>query len=177
MKPFIPKSAVCLGLLLMGFAAGNLVLAGVAGAADMSIIEKRRDVMKNVVLKNFAVVKNYVQKGQGSAADVAKAAQALSVVAPKLPALFPKGTGRPDVDAKKTRAMAKIWEDWPASSITGTGDSAAIAALASQSSAAQGCSNSSTPSGASAAAKRRAWSCVKAWLASIRMVARPRMAS
>ena len=37
-------------------------------------------------------------------------------------------------------------------------DSAAIAALASQSSAAQGCSNSSTPSGSSALTKRRAWS-------------------
>ncbi len=112
MKTFIRKSAVCLALLLMGFAAGNLVLAGVAGAAEMSIIEKRRDVMKNVVLKNFAIVKKFVKEGKGTAADVGKAAQALSAVAPKIPALFPKGTGRPDVDEKKTRAMAKIWEDW-----------------------------------------------------------------
>lgn len=112
MKLFIRKSAVGLALLFMGFAAGNLVLAGVAGAAEMSIIEKRRDVMKNVVLKNFKVVKAFVKEGKGTAADVSEAAKALSAVAPKIPALFPKGTGRPDVDPKKTRAMAKIWEDW-----------------------------------------------------------------
>ena len=116
MKTFIRESAVCLALLLMGFAAGNLVLTGgvtgQARAAEMPIIEKRIDTMKKVVLKNFKVVKEFVKDGKGSAADVAKAADALVAVAPKIPGLFPKGTGRPDVDAKTTRALPKIWEDW-----------------------------------------------------------------
>ena len=101
------------GVLAFGFfASGLLALAGQPSAADMSIIEKRKDTMKKVVLKNFKVVKEFVKDGKGSAADVAKAADALVAVAPKIPALFPKGTGRPDVDAKTTRALPKIWEDW-----------------------------------------------------------------
>lgn len=97
-----------LGVLVVAFFA----VTGTASAVDMSIIDKRKDVMKNVVLKNFKVIKGYVKKGQGSAADVARAASALAAVAPKIPALFPKGTGRPSVDAKKTRAKADIWQDW-----------------------------------------------------------------
>ena len=96
------------GFLAVGFVAAN----GAATAADMSVIDKRKDLMKNVVGKNFGVVKNFIEKGQGSAADVKKAADALVAAAPKIAPLFVKGTGRPDVDPKKTRAVAKIWEDW-----------------------------------------------------------------
>lgn len=116
MKPINGQfTRVCLmaGVLAFAFfASGLLALTGQASAADMSIVEKRKDTMKKVVLKNFKVVKDFVKEGKGSAQDVAKAADALVAVAPKLPALFPKGTGRPDVDAKKTRALPKIWEDW-----------------------------------------------------------------
>ena len=112
MKPFIGKSAVCLALLLMGFAASNLVLTGLAPAADMSVIDKRKDVMTKIVLKNFKVVMDFVKKGEGSARDVQKAADALAQVATKIPPLFPEGTGRPEVDAKKTRANPEIWLDW-----------------------------------------------------------------
>ncbi|MEE9316888.1 MAG: cytochrome c [Rhodospirillales bacterium] len=112
MKPFIRKSAVCLALMLMGFAAGNLVLTGLAPAADIPLIDKRQDVMKNVVLKNFVIVKDFVKKGKGSARDVQKAADALVQVASKIPPLFPEGTGRPEVAAKKTRANPEIWFDW-----------------------------------------------------------------
>ena len=106
---------VCLiaGVLAFGsFATGVLGLTGQTTAADISVIEKRKDTMEKVVLKNFVVVKDFVKKGKGSAADVGKAADALVAVAAKIPALFPKGTGRPDVDAKTTRALPKIWEDW-----------------------------------------------------------------
>ncbi len=99
--------------LAAGFlAVGFLAVGGAATAADMAAIDKRKDLMKNVVAKNLGVVKNFVEKGQGSAADVKKAADALADAAPKIPALFVKGTGRPDVDPKKTRAEAKIWQDW-----------------------------------------------------------------
>lgn len=98
-------------VMLAALAAGLLAAAPAIGA-DMSVIDKRTATMKDVVLKNFQVVKNFAQKGQGTAADVGKAADALVAIAPKIPPLFPKGTGRPDVDAKKTRAKAEIWTDW-----------------------------------------------------------------
>ncbi len=98
--------------VIAGLALGFVAAAAPATAVDMSVIDKRKDVMKNVVLKNFAVVKDFLKKGKGSAADVKKAAMALAAVAPKIPPLFPKGTGRPEVDAKKTRANPEIWLDW-----------------------------------------------------------------
>jgi len=96
-------------LTLLGFLAAH---GPVSAAVDMSVIDKRKDVMKKVVLKNFKVIKSFVKDGNGTAADVAKAAMALSAVAPKIAPLFPKGTGRHEVDAKKTRANPEIWTDW-----------------------------------------------------------------
>ncbi|MFQ5764030.1 MAG: c-type cytochrome [Rhodospirillales bacterium] len=93
-------------------AFGLLATAATAAAADMSVLDKRKDLMKNVVLKNFKVVKDFAKEGKGSAADVKKAADALAAAAAKIPPLFTKGTGRPDVDPRKTRAVARIWEDW-----------------------------------------------------------------
>jgi len=101
-------AGVAAGFLAVGFVAAG----GVATAADMAAIDKRKDLMKNVVSKNLGVVKNFIEKGQGSAADVKNAADALVAAAPKIAPLFVKGTGRPDVDPKKTRAEAKIWQDW-----------------------------------------------------------------
>ena len=104
---FSIRKGVTAGLVL-----GLLAAATPVSAVDMSAIDKRKDVMKNVVLKNFKVVKSFVKEGKGSASDVQKAAEALAAVAPKIPPLFPKGTGRPGVDAKKTRANPEIWMDW-----------------------------------------------------------------
>ena len=61
-------------LTFLGFMAANAPVS----AVDMSVIDKRKDVMKNVVLKNFKVIKGFVKEGKGTAADVAKAAMALS---------------------------------------------------------------------------------------------------
>ena len=97
---------------LAALMAAFFAVTGTASAVEMAIIDKRIDVMKNVVLKNFKVLKGYLEKKQGTASDVARAAGALAAVAPKIPALFPQGTGRPTVDAKKTRAKADIWQDW-----------------------------------------------------------------
>lgn len=104
----ILAAAVAAGFL----AVGMLATGGVATAADMSVIDKRRDLMKKVVLKNFKTVKDFVETGKGSVADVKGAADALAAAASKIPPLFVQGTGRPDVDPKKTRAEARIWEDW-----------------------------------------------------------------
>lgn len=104
----ILAAGLAAGLLAVGY----LAAAGPATAADMSAIDKRRDLMKNVVLKNFKVVKEFVEVGKHSPADVKKAAEAIADASHKIVPLFPKGTGRPDVDPKKTRAESKIWEDW-----------------------------------------------------------------
>ncbi len=99
--------------LAAGFiAVGALAAYGTATAADMSAVDKRKDLMKKVVAKNLGVVKNFIEKDHGTAADVKKAADALVAAAPQIAPLFVKGTGRPDVDPKKTRAEAKIWQDW-----------------------------------------------------------------
>ena len=102
--------AAGLAAAFLGFAV--LAAAGAVTAADMSAVDKRKDLMKNVVLKNFKVAKDFVETMKGSPADVKKAADELAAASTKIPGLFPKGTGRPDVDAKKTRAEAKIWQDW-----------------------------------------------------------------
>lgn len=128
---------------LIALVAGFVPVAGPVSAADMAVIEKRIDFMKTVVLKNLKVIKGYVKEGKGSSADVAKAATALAAAAPKIPALFPEGTGRPEVAAKMTRAKPEIWLDWDKfkagamaleteakklSKIAMTGDKGAIAA-------------------------------------------------
>ncbi|MDP6390253.1 MAG: cytochrome c [Alphaproteobacteria bacterium] len=102
---------VAIAIALGVFAAGMAPIAP-ASAADMASIDKRLELMKKIVLKNFKTVKAFVKEGKGSASDVKMAGEALAAAAPKIPALFPKGTGRPDVDEKKTRALAKIWQDW-----------------------------------------------------------------
>jgi len=99
-------------LALAALAVVFFAATGPVSAAELAVIEKRQALMKDVVLKNFKVIKGFVEKGEGSAADVGKAATALSAAAAQMPPLFPEGTGRGDVDAKKTRAMPEIWLDW-----------------------------------------------------------------
>ena len=106
--------------ILIGAISGlSLVLIGVlaldvapAAADGHDVIKKRNELMRKDVLGNFKVIIGFVKEGKGSMADVGKAAEAIQVAAGKIPALFPKGTGRPDVDDKTTRSLAKIWEDW-----------------------------------------------------------------
>lgn len=115
-----------------------------AVAADgKAVIEKRVAFMKKDILKPWLVIKGFVKDHKGSAADVAKAATALSGAAHGIAPLFPKGTARGDFDAKLTRALPKIWEDWKGfedaagvlaaeaaklASVAAGGDAAAIAA-------------------------------------------------
>ena len=91
---------------------GVIALDTAPAAADGHVIKDRIDLMRKGVLGNFKVIKKFAKSGEGSIADVEKAAKGVQAAAAKVPALFPKGTGRPDVDDKKTRALAKIWDDW-----------------------------------------------------------------
>jgi cytochrome c556 len=106
---------------MTSFVAGALVLGAVAlsagGPASAAMdgkdaIEKRVKFMKTEVLGPFKMIKGYVKEGKGSADEVAVAAGKLHTAAMKITGLFPKGTSRGDFDAKTTRALPKIWQDW-----------------------------------------------------------------
>ncbi len=104
------------------FVVGAMVLGAVALTAGISVpavalegkaaIEKRVKFMKNDVLGPWKVIKGYVKKGMGTPADVAAAASKIHAASMKIPGLFPKGTSRGEFDAKTTRALPKIWQDW-----------------------------------------------------------------
>jgi len=131
------------GALVLGSALLISQAISPAHADGHAVIEKRIQFMKKDILGPFLVVKGFVKDGKGSAADVAKAATALSAAAKDIAAGYPKGTGRGDHDAKVTRALPKIWEDWAGfekaagvlsseaaklASVAAGGDSAAIGA-------------------------------------------------
>ena len=107
----LTKSLV--GAVVLGAVA---IIAGTGGPAmaaeGKAAIEMRVKFMKNDVLGPFKVIKGYVKKSMGSAADVAAAASKINAAAAKIPGLFPKGTSRGEFDEKTTRAPPKIWQDW-----------------------------------------------------------------
>lgn len=81
-------------------------------SAKADVIKDRRALMKTVGKSN-KVIKKY-KKGIASGDDAVQAAMALQkAIDDSLKAnLYAKGTMRPDVDTKKTRAEAKIWQEW-----------------------------------------------------------------
>ena len=98
----------------MGFLMVSLIALDTAPAvAADDIIKKRIELMRKGILGNFRVIKNFAKSGEGSAADVEKAAKGIQAAAAKVLPLFPNGSGRPDYDDNTTRALGKIWYDWP----------------------------------------------------------------
>ncbi len=102
------------------FVVGALVLGAVVvtasgpamAAEGKAAIEMRVKFMKKEMLGPFKVLKNFAKEGKGTTANVAAQAAKLNAAAMKIPGLFPKGTSRGDFDAKTTRALPKIWQDW-----------------------------------------------------------------
>ena len=97
-------------------AAMILAVSGGIGAAVAAegeeAIKMRIEHMKSGIAKPFGAIKNFVGKGEGSAADVVTNANMLSDAAMKIPEGFPKGTARGDFDDKMTRTLPKVWDDW-----------------------------------------------------------------
>jgi cytochrome c556 len=91
------------------FFSADSIQAAMGGA---EAIKARKAAMKSLSA-DMKVIRAFVKDGKGTAADVEKKAAAIAATAKQIPALFPKGTGRPDVSDKETRAVAKIWTDWP----------------------------------------------------------------
>ena len=91
--------------IVMAVASGALFAAS---AEEMA--KNRINFMEDEVGAQWKVLAAY-SKGKGSLTDVEKSAMALSNLAKKIPANFPKGSGRGDVPDHITRALPEIWTD------------------------------------------------------------------
>jgi len=100
--------ALTLGAIPLG-----VVFSGPAMAAgDVAVIEKRIKFYRDDILKPFLAIRKFAKEDVGTAAEVEKNARLIAAASAKIPSLFPKGTSRGDFDAKTTRALPKIWEEW-----------------------------------------------------------------
>jgi len=90
--------------LMMGFGT-----VGVLAQDKEQQIQTRRDTMKRQGA-DFKAIQDYV-KGEGDQAAAEKAIADLQTIAPKIPDLFPAGTGL-DAFPGKTGAKPDIWKEW-----------------------------------------------------------------
>ena len=91
---------------------GLIALDTAPAVARDHVIKESIDLMRKGVFGNFKAIKAFVKDVKGAMADVENVAKGVQAAAANVPALFPKGTGRPDADEKKTRSLAKIWVEW-----------------------------------------------------------------
>lgn len=109
-----------LAVKMSGFAFATAVLgvtlvpgATTYAASGEEVIKARINFMnEDLDKKNWRVLAAFAAKGQGSLADVEKAANALAGLAEKIPGHFPKDTGRGDYPDKLTRSLPDIWMNW-----------------------------------------------------------------
>jgi cytochrome c556 len=108
-----------LAVKLMGLA----VVTAVSGAALLPMgpshaasgeaaIKARVDFMDDEIGGHWKPLAAFAKNGKGSLADVEKNAMALAKLAKKIPAHFPKDSGRGNYPDKVTRALPVIWTDW-----------------------------------------------------------------
>src|SRR5512134_278585 len=98
---------------MSGFALATAVLgvtllpaATTYAASGEEVIKARINFMNDEMdKKNWSVLAAFAAKGQGSLADVEKAASDLANLAEKIPGHFPKDTGRGNYPAKLTRSL------------------------------------------------------------------------
>lgn len=89
--------------------SADTISAAMTGEAA---IKARKDAMKSLSA-DLKVIRAYVKDGKGTPQDVEQKASAMAATAKQIPVLFPKGSGRGDFSDKETRALPKIWADWP----------------------------------------------------------------
>ena len=104
-----------------GVLAVSAVVAGVAlvssGTLDAAMkiqeaVKARGEAMKSLSA-DMKEISAFVKDGKGTTATVADKALEIVATAKQIPILFPKGSGRGDLSDKETRALPKIWSDWP----------------------------------------------------------------
>jgi cytochrome c556 len=109
------STAAKVGLAVMVLTGVSLaiVLTGthaVASADLTKVIQDRRQFMKGNA-QNMVLINNFLEKGQGTSADVVDAADMLASNSKKIADMFPKGTGVDDGVAQ-THAEMAIWKDF-----------------------------------------------------------------
>jgi cytochrome c556 len=80
-------------------------------ASAEEVIKARINFMEDEVGGQWRLLAAFAKSGKGSLADVEKSARALSDLAKKIPAHFPKDTGRGNYPDNVTRALPAIWKD------------------------------------------------------------------
>jgi cytochrome c556 len=101
-----------LAIGILGVIAAAIVSGGTHAASGEEVIKARINFMKDEMEGHWKPLAAYASKGTGSLADVEKNASSLAKLAEKIPAHFPKDTGRGKYPDKLTRALPAIWEDW-----------------------------------------------------------------
>ena len=101
-----------LGLVVAAASSLAMWNAGLAqGASGEEIIKARVNFMEEDIGSEWKVLANFAKNGKGSLADVEKSANALVALSKKIPAHFPKDTGRGSFPDDMTRALPEIWKD------------------------------------------------------------------
>lgn len=104
---------------LTGKVVGCAVLGAALGAgapflyaqSGEEVIDARIKFMQEEIGSHWKVLAAFVKAGQGSMADIEKSARAISGLAKKIPAHFPKDTGRGRYPDYMTRALPAIWTE------------------------------------------------------------------
>lgn len=104
-----------------GLLVVSAMMAGIAfvssGTLDAAMMGQEAVKARKEAMKSFSAdmkeIQAFVKGGKGTTATVADKAREIAATAKQLPDLFPKGTGRGDLSDKETRALPKIWSDWP----------------------------------------------------------------
>ena len=107
-----------LAVKLMSFAVAAIVSSVTLlpvtpsyAASGEEVIKARVDFMDDDIGGHWKILAAYAKSGKGSLADVEKNAMALAKLAEKIPAHFPKDTGRGHYPDQMTRALPVIWTD------------------------------------------------------------------
>jgi cytochrome c556 len=95
--------------LLIAVAALGLGAAAIADTDPKTVIADRQEVMKGFA-KKTKIIKTYAE-GEGDQAAALAAAKEIAETAPRLPSLFPRGSGT-EVAGVVTHAKPEIWTDW-----------------------------------------------------------------
>ena len=101
--------------LLCVLAGAGLLTAAACETKQMAmdpaaIVAKRQALMKDNGAA-WAAINDYLEKGQGSSADVIARAEAVADAAGGIPDLFPEGTSVDDMPGV-SYAKADIWANW-----------------------------------------------------------------
>src|SRR3546814_14026384 len=103
--------AIALGVMvLMAMPAAPHHAAAAQGAVP-AVVKERQATMKDIG-KNFGAIKAYIEDGKGTPQDVARHAQTINALPKKIQHLFPEDTGRGKLDAKATRPLPSIRQNW-----------------------------------------------------------------